>query len=148
MSKEVKFEIGEEVKTSYSLCYVVEIETMYGDADGYGQIVIGGFKPAQDEAHMVDLLDTLDRMGGAYPNGRGGGDDYNHVEGFERWFSIENIPKDEYEKLPETIKSLSTDWEYSPDGYGFQASYEGYDIFFYDISGKKFKVDMIDNRKG
>ncbi len=148
MSKEVEFSICEAVESS-AMVYMVEIETMYGDADGWGKIEVGGFPPTEEgEKLLVDQLDTLERMGMAYPNGRGGGDDYNHVEGFDRWFNCDDILEDEWIAMPELLRELSTDWEYSPDGYGHQAGYEGYDIFFYDISGKKFKVDMIDNRKG
>lgn len=122
--------------------YVVEIETMYGDADGYGKIIVGDFKKGE-ESYLEDLLKTCNRMKDEYPYGRGGGENYNHVEGFNKWFDIDDTTEEEYEAIPERIKNdLSTYWEYDPQGDGTHASYDGHKVFYYDENGVKYKVSV------
>lgn len=139
----MKFKIKNPIKSKYVDCFVVVVDIMYGDADGYDKLTVHGFKKDNDESLLIDLIETLERMGKAYPRGRGGSDDYNHVEGFNSWFAVECLSEEEYESLSEIQKSFSEDWKCAPGGYGIQGSYKGYNIYYYDMFGNKYNVDII-----
>lgn len=139
----MNFKIGKKlIEERYLGCYVVEIKTMYGDADGYGKVIVGGFKKDFDENLMIDLLKTCERMEKAYPNGRSGYDSYNHIEGFNRWFNIEDLDEDIWESLSEHEQNFTGDWESEPGYDECQASYYDYSIFYYDDLGFKYEVNV------
>lgn len=120
---------------------VVEIKVMFGDADGYQTFEVGPFKN-ENKKDLQDLLQTCERMSKAYPHGRGGGSDYNHVDGFNRWFDLENTTDDEYESLSEFVQNTGGDWPYEPDGMGYQSSYQSYKLFYYDAAGVKHNASV------
>lgn len=122
--------------------YVVECKAMYGDADGYGKVEVGGFKKNQDEVLLWNFLETCERLVSEYPYGRGGGDDYNHVEGFNKWFDADMMSDEEYHSLSERVKSLTTGWLLDPTSFeGAQASFESFKVFYYDENGVKHNVE-------
>lgn len=137
----MKIQIGEKLKTPIN-AYVVEIETMYGDADGFGRIAVGGFKKDEEEEYLKDLLETCERMDEAYPRGRGGYDNYDHVEGFNKWFNIDDTTDEEYNAMSQREKELSAYWEYNPQCDGGHASFYGYKVFYYDENGVKYEVSV------
>lgn len=141
----MEFIINENRKApKYKDCFVFKIKVMYGDADGYGEVVVSGFKTDCTESKdlMVDLVKTLIRMNDAYPHGRGGYDDYNHVEGFIEWFGDEMF--DGYDDLSELHQSLlGNSWPYDTSGYGIQSSYKSYKIYYYDSIGNEFDVKVM-----
>lgn len=139
----MKIEIENAINIKYKNMYVVECEAMYGDADGYGSLEVGGFIKGQDEAHLEDFLLFCERMKNAYPRGRGGYDDYNHIEGFDKWFDADNLSDEEYQSLPERVKILSTYWLNDPQGDGMQASFKGYKVFYYNENGVKHHTTVI-----
>lgn len=130
------------LKRKYFNAYVVECVAMFGDADGYGKVEVGGFVKGQDERYMEEFLKFCDRMQEAYPHGRGGYDHYNHVEGFDKWFNVDSLKEDEYEALPDKVKELSTYWLNDPQGDGIQASFDSYKVYYYDALGVKYNVDV------
>ena len=145
----MRFEIARNpLEPKHKDCFAFEVEVMYGDADGYGLVEISGFKRdcEKSKAHMESLVETLEAMRAAYPNGRGGCDTYNHLKGFQKWFSGE-IPDDfeeEYESLLEwEQKFYWNDWPRDPSGDGIQSSFEDYSIFYYDEFGSKHEVKVI-----
>lgn len=131
---------GKTYTPDYRNKYFVECEAMFGDADGEATVIVGGFLKGRDEEVLEDFLLTCERLSNAYPNGRGGGDEYNHVEGFNRWFQVESLERDEWDSLPEVVQILSADWVMEPDGMGHHATFEGYEVFYYDENGVKFNV--------
>lgn len=136
------------VESEYKDCFVFEVKVMYGDADGYGKVKISGFKKdcEKSQAHMEDLVKTFEGMKAAYPHGRGGYDDYDHVEGFSRWFGGEILDdfRDEYEKMEKWEQRLYwNDWPRDPAGDGIQSSFKNYDVFYYDSLGNKHEVKVI-----
>lgn len=140
------FEIGEQViKEQYLGCYVVEIKTMYGDADGYGKITVGGFKEGEDEDLLNEFLDLCERMETFYPNGRGGEGDYDQVEGFEKWFKSYDLDPEDWDAMTEREKRLYGDneWEDDPNGYGDQATYCDAKVYWYSYTGAKYNVDIV-----
>lgn len=120
--------------------FVVEIEVMFGDADGYSKIEVGPFKDPDDTKHLKDLLQTCERLAVAYPHGRGGSATYNHIEGFNRWFAADWLEEEEWEALPMIIQDLCVDWPSEPDGMGRQSGYQGYKLFYYNSTGDKFNA--------
>lgn len=113
--------------------FYVDIEFMYGDADGYTNRTVGPFYPNQKE-YLIQFLNMLEACLNAYPNGRGGDDEYEDVvEILKIWnFAYEeddvpNIDK-ELEKVVEQIKFY---WEYDICGYG-EATIENYNVTYYD----------------
>lgn len=134
--------------SKYKDCFVFKIETMIGDADGYDSIVLEGFKKDCEESKkmMVDLVNTLNGMLKAYPNGRCGGDDYDHVDGFNRWFAEDLLDELEewYESLSNFEKSIydQAQWPYNPYGDS-QQSIESYKIFYYDEFGNEYDVSVV-----
>lgn len=140
--------MAKPVDLKYKECFVVEVEAMYGDADGYGEVEVSGFKRdcEKSKEHMEDLIKTLERMLKAYPNGRGGYDDYDHVEGFLKWFGGEILEEFEefYESLEEWEQRLYwNDWPRDPSGDGMQSSMSSYEVFYYDEFGNKYEVAVI-----
>lgn len=87
----MQIRIGSEVPaTQIPGSYSVEIEVMGGDADHFETFSVSGFNPndSEDLDLLKNLLELLERTSKAYPNGRGGFDNYcDTVEGFEPWFS-------------------------------------------------------------
>lgn len=142
----MKFLINDKpVESQHKNCFVVEVNVMYGDADGYGKVNVAGFRKDCEvsQAHMEDLIQTLEKMEKAYPHGRGGYDTYDHVEGFLKWFGGEILDEFEewYNGLPEWQQRFYlNDWPRDPSGDGIQSSIEDYKVFYYDENGAKYEV--------
>lgn len=138
---------GKPVPVKYRNQFVVEVEVMYGDADGSDVLEISGFQKDCEVSmfHMEYLLKTLIEMKDAYPHGRGGMDTYNHIEGFSKWFNGEIEDVEWYESLTRLEQKFyeEADWPYNPPSYDIQASYESHEVFYYDGHGTKHKVKII-----
>lgn len=94
--------------------YIVEIQSMQGDADGYREFTVGPFKKGQDEAPLQSLLETLKRMETGLSRDARGNSTYNNVLGHIQWFGTEIV----------TIEFLQ---EYYPEvlnAYGAEAHEE------------------------
>lgn len=134
--------------------YTVEVEMMQGDGDGYNKLIMGPFKKDKDEPRIHCLLETLQRMEDAYPNGRRGGDrdSYSKVLGFEQWFgendSIEDIKQcspqlfashseKEFQDIIDLVGEFYDSWD---SHYDTQDSLSGYAVYYHDETGNKFTV--------
>jgi hypothetical protein len=120
--------------------YMIEIEYMYGDADGDSADQIGPFD-ATNEAEMEELKDALitcKNMSEAYPHGRGGYDDYTErvAPGFDKWFNPED-----YECETGKVNPFAISMECDPicDGH---ASFKNYDLYYYDEVGTKHNCSV------
>lgn len=143
----MKFKIKEQVMPKYKDSFVVKIKVMHGDADGYSELEVSGFRGncQKSKLHMEDLIQTLKEMEAEYPHGRGGFDTYDHLEGFPKWFGGEILDehRDWYEDLEDWEQKMYwSDWPLSPDGYGTQASFESYSVYYYDENGVKYYVEV------
>ena len=128
----MNFKIGEKIPRDSYNGYILKINTMQGDADGYNSVEV---RPGNNVFILEDILLTCKRMEKKYPCGRGGGDDYNEVEGFEKWFSEESTLKEgtkEYSVAP---------FEWPSDSYGHQDSIDGWDLT-YQQDGELYKVEV------
>lgn len=134
--------------------YMVEIQTVMGDADGYRDFTVGPFKRGEQEASLQNLLETLRRMDEASRS------DYDDVLGFSEWFcvvrSIEEMRKyasaliaRDGEKVHQEIMDLSTahyeEWHMDPiSGGTIPQGLSDYSVFYYDNAGVKHTVAIED----
>ena len=114
------------VPTRYTNTYKVQIEFMFGDADGYKTVTM---HINQDNEDLIPLLEFLDRSIARYPRGRGGYDSYNDIEGFDRFAA------EEYEE------ECMFFWPYDP-GCDTQASIESFKVTFFDEASTEYEVTI------
>ena len=132
----MKIIITDKLKTKphHPNCYCIAIKFMYGDADGYKTIKLHVPRNEKSDAELPRFLKFLDNCNKAYPHGRGGRDDYDHVEDYDRY--IEGIDN------PEDIDdSFIFCWEYEP-GCDIQASFDGYKITYFDENNVEYLVEV------
>lgn len=113
--------------------YYVNIDYMYGDADEYNDQMVGCFTE-DDKAYLLDFINILDRCLEAFPDGRRGNDNYeDHIPELKIWLGNE---KTDDPKLADCIDRIAFEWEIDPDGWGDEATIEGYAITYYDATKK------------
>lgn len=123
--------ITEKVKEKIKNGYYIEVEFMFGDADGYTTKEMGPFSE-EEKMELIDAVETIQRCIDEYADtGRGGLDDYDHIKGFDKWFS------DEIESPNQAISMV-----YEPNGCGIQASFDNYSVYYYD-NGEKYNCEII-----
>lgn len=99
----MKFTITEnKIENEYPRnSFLVRVRVMHGDADLFQYVNYPGFKRNQDEELLEKFINVLREMESAYPNGRGGGDEYSYsekVEHFNAWFD------EEFDGSPESLQ--------------------------------------------
>ena len=130
----MNFIIGEKIP-KHEDGYELTINTMIGDADGYEDVIIGTFK--EHELHLLEeVVNVCERMDKAYPHGRGGGDSYDHIEGFKKWFEEDSTESESVSHL------LKGSWAYDPSCYDIQNSIDGYNVTYY-LNGEGYTVEII-----
>ena len=146
----MKFHIKDRIPSPHTPdSFEIVIDTYHGDMDGYATVVAGPFPGNNRKSReaMTSLLETLQRMKDAYPNGRGGGSEYGYenVEGFNAWFG-EGESKDG-EELPDPHSELADAFEFFLEWP--TEPYEGNDnsvwkfsIFYYDENLAQYAVDF------
>jgi hypothetical protein len=149
------------VKETPKDSFVVEIESMQGDADGYREFSVGPFKKDQDEAPLQSLLETLKRMETGLSNGMRGNRTYNNVLGHLQWFGTELVTIEflqEYypevlntygaEAHQELIKLTENENHYAEwhgdamTGYQHDEKLTKYEVMYYDEAGIKHAVQI------
>jgi len=143
--------IREEIKNNKQSGYYVTVDYMYGDADGYNAVEYGPFKKGQ-EKYLAAFANMLEECVEAYPNGRGGDDNYeNEVPAFAVWAMLNDYKKYNYtidgDKLTKEdigiIENVGFEVETTPDGWGTQATICSYKAIYYDAdTKKKFNVSI------
>lgn len=138
--------------------YMVEIETMMGDGDGYRALTVGPFKRGEQEASLQSLLETLKRMDEKFPRGMSGDGNYDDVLGYYEWFcavrSIEDMNKYGAELIArdgaavhQEIMDLSTEHY---EEWNMDAIVDGtrpeqlnkFNVFYYDDAGVKHTIQI------
>ena len=142
-----KFKINEKPKTKkVKDGYYVKIDFMYGDADGSTTRKIGPFMK-HEEAALDAFLTMLDKCLKAFPNGKGGFDQFEEkVEELKIWnFAYEPDKNETLPEIPDEIKSvierLQFEWPLEPGDWGTQADIIEYSVKYYD-DGKCYNVDI------
>ena len=139
----MKFKYKRKVFTQVTEVYEVKINVMHGDADYYEDITVGLFYKDEDEDLLEDLIETLDRMLVAFPNGMSGGSSYLNTYGFDFWFCIDNLydlgynSETEFEKRREDMMG---DWAYND--WGQEAQIVKYEIIYTDEWGRECDVEI------
>lgn len=86
------------------------------------------------------MIETLEEARKAYPNGRGGSDEYSYrhrVAGFQVWFNDGSEDSDNHE-------TCSPSWPYDPmSDYTVEQSFSSYEEIYYDENLVPHKVDII-----
>lgn len=155
------FTIGEAVPNPHTPgTYEFEIETMSGDADAFGKVIVG---PLTDIVSLISLAETLDRMKAQYPYGRGGSwpeYGYQDVEGFYSWFEDAEISNEEeyHEEHPESnvpysvylehkalVGDLYNEWPWDVMGADIEQGMWSYKIFYYDTDLVQHFVKWLDS---
>lgn len=117
----MKINIREVVKSKkLKNVYVFKITTMEGDADDYHKFTI----KVDNEKDVKKLIRYCKVLEKAYPNGKGGCDDYDDLEFFPEWFG------DSWFSYEDMINS-----------------FESWKLFYYDENGDKHKVDYKLSKK-
>lgn len=109
--------------------YKVVVTFMENDADGYPtQTVI--FKKGE-EADLIDFMNFMARCSIEYPHGKGGLDDYSHVEGYDKWIVNQNMEEDDQ-------PMACLEWAYWD--YEFCCSFESVLVTYFDEMGYEHEV--------
>ena len=114
--------------------FYVDLNYMYGDADGYNTVTAGPF-PEDRKDLLVEFLNVLEGMLAEYPHGKGGFDGYENVPNYSKFFETEDgyETEDEADAAQEIEQlGLLQEIEYAPNGYGSVASFEGYTCYYHD----------------
>lgn len=141
--------------------YVVEVQSMQGDADGYHDFTVGPFKKGQDEAPLQSLLETLERMDAAFSPGGRRPDTYNDVLGHLQWFGTEIVTIDSlrqhypnllnkhgeevHQELIDLTQNENHYAEWRGDAmtdYTRDERLTKYGVVYYNEAGVKFKVEV------
>lgn len=109
--------------------YKVVITFMENDADGWPTQTITFNKG--EEADLTDMMNFLARCSVAYPRGKGGYDNYKHVEGYERWVVDEDFSEEEQ-------KDACIEWAYWD--YEFCCCFESVLVTYFDENGVEREV--------
>lgn len=121
---------AQATKPKYRGKFVVTVTFMYGDADGSGSEEIVFDKTQERE--LIDFLNFLGRCASAYPGGRGGSDEYDHIEGWDKWVNEETHD----EALP------WLEWQADPTYDGSTASFRGATVCWYNPEGVKYACNL------
>lgn len=97
--------------------FKIEVSLMHGDGDHYNTVEF----QCENKEEVIELIDLFDRMIKEYPNGRGGNDNYYHIDGFEE------LTKSEWP------------WDITSD-YNTHADITDYNVFYYNESRIKHEV--------
>ena len=134
------------VKDNPRQTYRFEIHTYFGDADAYETINL--FIPYEDYQLALEFANFLKhQLSVAYPNGRGGGDEYSYanspqVPDWNKWFG-DGITFDYSLDTYVTADSVlfADMWPMNCD-YG-EASFDFAKAFYYNPHGEEFEVDFV-----
>ncbi|MDF2534011.1 MAG: Phi14:2 [Bacillales bacterium] len=117
---DIELEISKEVPQELrpSDVYELVVRVMHGDADHFDNLTF----IAETQSEVKQYINLFDNMLNEYPNGRGGGDNYYHIEGFD--------------------KLLESDWPWDVTDEDSQAGIKSYKVYYYDEDSKKFEVKI------
>ena len=121
--------------------FYIDIEYMYGDADGDAVRTVGPFPIAQKRL-LLQLLNVLDQMASLYPRGKGGYDGYESIPYYDEWFDEDERGDSEDDDFRDKI-DLKT--EYVPDGSGCIAKLVNFEVYYRDgRSLNHYEVNLVE----
>ncbi|AGO48947.1 hypothetical protein N356_gp055 [Cellulophaga phage phi14:2] len=142
----MKFKITDRVKKNRNPTSTFEfvIELMGGDADAsfYPTVLVDENNP-----YLERFVKFLENCKKAYPNGKGGYDDYSHVEDY--WLFIEesefpdDISKEQEAAFEKEVENcgITFFWESNYEYFG-ESSFVNYRVLYYDENGIKHNIEI------
>jgi hypothetical protein len=132
----MKIEIGKPIEKEKNPknCYKFVIGFMYGDADGYDDSEV---EVSKDHPYLERFINFLERCKTF--------DADNSFKGLEdSWLFV---PEQNWTNIPEQEKErdeadLSFDWLYDVAREGFRASFDGYEVTFFNEQGIEHEVKI------
>ena len=123
--------------------FYVDIDYMYGDADGYNTVTVGCFKQGE-EAYLSEFLIMLNKCLEAYPYGLSSDEIYEDaVPELSLWLRDREVDD---KHLAECIGRIGFEMEYEPGDWGGEASIEGYNVRYYNKKDERFyNVEVIED---
>lgn len=109
--------------------FVAHVTFKHGDADGRTTRKITFHRNQIDL--LLDFLRFCERCSREYPNGRGGYEGYDHIEGYDRWVNRDD--------------GLTLSWPYDPycdDIDDIMASFESVRVHYFDSNGVECNVGI------
>lgn len=98
--------------------FAVEIEVMYGDADGYEKFEVGGFRKGVDEEKLSMFLRLLRELPYSEQH------EWDDVKGFKDWFG-------------------GGKHRWPVDSFSYEYAYlEGYRVYYYGPHNVRYEVEM------
>lgn len=139
--------------------FEVEIKFMHGDGDAETFSTVKPFTKDETEA-LSSLIETLNRIASAYPQGRGGDwkkFGFHNIEGFYSWFGEDYVNTEEeynleyeHSSVPyetyQRIRNLATPervtfWHSDITVDTLEADLDTYNVYYYNEEGIKFCVE-------
>jgi hypothetical protein len=141
-ANKVKITIGKKIRpVERKKAYKFVINFMYGDADGEGTEEVYVDK---DNPYLEKFITFLKDCKEAYPRGRDGYScHYNSEKIKNYWLFCETgdeLTDKQFEEIEEC--GISLDWQYDPTNEGYQASFEGYEVTYFDEDGQEYEVKI------
>lgn len=124
-------------------CFKFHFDIMYGDADFYEKLDL--FLPTEDDDIAADFVNFVHtQLSVAYPNGRGGGEEYNyenspHCPDWNKWFGEGDYTK-EGTYIPGSAGIFTDTWPSNWDYGGGEGSFDGLTVTMFDEDGQEFSV--------
>lgn len=113
----MEFKYIESIEIAPKSCYVIEVDTMEGDADDYHRFTL--YFAENEIEELKERIIQCEVLSLAYPNGKGGYDGFDELDFFE--------------------------YHFRDDWYCYEGcwdSFDGYSVVYYDENSKKFNVDI------
>ena len=133
----MKFKIGKKLTPEiHKNEYRININFMYGDADGYEDVDIFVSKEEENNElpRFIVFLDNCIKL--YESSGRCGYDTYDEVEDYGYFV-------DECEENESEDPQIILEWPYDPSNGGTKATIEGYTITYFDEDGYEYGVKII-----
>lgn len=124
---------GRQVHPTHRCKLVAQVRFMHGDADGDETVELAFSLLERNK--LVEFLQFAVRCSLAYQNGKGGCDDYSHVDGYSNWVYDEDV---EYEQEP--IWDHMLEWPMREGEY--YASFSSVSVVYYNESGQEYNVTI------
>lgn len=130
--------------------YVATVEFMFGDADGEGFSDIA-FEADQPDM-VIDFLQFCARCATAYLTGGAHREGYSHVEGYDKWCTLEDLDEADWDDIDEDdIQELDEQdptrpylqWRMDPmSDYEHYGTFSGVTVVWYDEFGRPYEVQI------
>ena len=121
--------------------FKIDVTFMEGDADGYQQEVFFVSAAAENHKNIKEFLRFLEACDVAYPQGKGGYEDYKHVRGYKKYCLFKDMETEESETFVEP-DHMQFQFKWPGNDYDCFMSYDSYIITYFGDDGREFEVKI------